>query len=329
MRKIFGTTPLPAFTRAHGRARPLGLSVTLTALAALTACTTNPPQPSAAATSSAATPGLTASDTATPPPTPPPTPTDSATAVTASPTDTSASPTPSPTPTPTSSPTPTPRTGPGRPQPVQDVAWDSARLPVMCGGAVEMVQLKKGAGKLKDGLTVEYLDVTFGSVTSDPARNIAVVELDCVGAHPGPVDAPVFRSGPNGPEFLGFATMSLDRFGSAVVSQRGVVIHGVGYSDKAAGCCPDLAATMISSVLAGGLALQERDTVPLPKSKPGTQCQVLVEVAAQSDALAKQTRGQPTSHAAVALGQLTPAVAARHAQQFLDVLRAQLQRGCP
>jgi hypothetical protein len=305
MKRIFGTP--------RSRTRDLGVTLAACALAAagLTACTTS-------AGPSAATSSATDRSTAVPSPT--------LTTDTPTPSATSASPTPTPTtpsPTPTASPTGPPA------QTVQDVAWDNARLPVMCGGPVEMVQLKKGAGKTTLGLVVEYLDVTFGSVTSNPVDNIAVVQLDCIGAHPGPVDAPVFRSGPGGAEFLGFATMSLDRFGSASVSTHGIVIHGTGFSDTAAGCCPDLAATMISSITAGGLALQERSTVPLGKAKPGSQCKTLNDIAAQSSDLAKQTRGHVPVHTGVVLAKVTPAIAAQRAQSFLDVLSAQLQRGCP
>ncbi len=200
----------------------------------------------------------------------------------------------------------------------------------MCGGAVELVQLEKGAGTMKDGLAVEYLDVTFGSATADPVDSLAVIELDCVGAHPGPVDAPVFRSGRKGPEFLGFATMSLDRFGSAGISKRGIVIHGIGYSDTAAGCCPDLAATMVSTVHGNTVGLQERDTAPLSKKrKPGSECSILADMSMQQADLAKQTKGHAATQGAVVLAKLTTAVAAQRAQQFLAVLGSQLQRGCP
>jgi hypothetical protein len=199
----------------------------------------------------------------------------------------------------------------------------------MCGGAVEMVQLTKGRGTMKDGLLVEYLDTSIGSVTADPVANIAVVELDCIGAHPGPVDAPVFRSGAAGPEFLGFATMSLDRFVGAGVSAKGIVVTGTGYSDKAAGCCPDLRTTTISTVRGGVVELQERQTTPLKGHTAGTQCAVLQDIAPQSTALAKQTQGHAVPSGAVRLSALTPAVAADRARHFLDVLRSQLQRGCP
>ncbi|MDQ1727731.1 MAG: hypothetical protein QOK14_1776 [Frankiaceae bacterium] len=290
MRRIFGTA-----------------TFTSTALAlALTACTHQ----------SAATPVATLTPTASAS-TPTPTPTS------ATPTPTTTSPSPSPS---TSSATPT--APPART--VQDVDWKNARLPIMCGGPVELVQLTKGAGKSTDGLVVEFLDVTFGSVTSDPVDNIAVVQLDCIGAHPGPVDAPVFRSGSAGPEFLGFATMSLDKFRSAAISKGGIVIHGIGSSDTAAGCCPDLATTMISSVRGDAVAFQERDTAPLSKShKPGTECDVLDQIDAQSAELAKQTKGHAPTHTAVVLAKLTTAVAAERAEDLLTVLRSQLQRGCP
>jgi hypothetical protein len=200
----------------------------------------------------------------------------------------------------------------------------------MCGGPVEMVQLTKGRGATKDGLVVEYLDTAIGSVTADPVANIAVIELDCIGAHPGSVDAPVFRSAAGGPEFLGWATMSLDRFVGATVSAKGIVVRGDGYSDKAAGCCADLRTTMISTVRGGAVELQERETSPLVKGHTvGGQCSVLQDIGPQSTALSKQTKGHALPAGAVHLAALTPAVAADRARHFLDVLRAQLQRGCP
>ena len=306
-------------TKIFGFPAPASAAVAAALALALTACTPSTPGPQAT-TSGATSPAPTAptttepvSPTATPTPTPPPP---------ASPT---ATPTAGPTPTASPSPTPTPSGPPA--QTVHDVAWDNARLPVMCGGPVEMVQLRKGAGKTKDGLVVEFLDVTFGTIGSD---GLAVVQLDCIGAHPGPVDAPVFRSGSGGAEFLGFATMSLDRFGSAAITKRGIVITGTGFSDAAAGCCPDLATTMISTPSRQALSLQERDTVPLKrKTQSASQCKVLTDTAAQSAQLAAQTRGHTPVRAGVPLAKVNPAVAAQRAQEFLDVLRSQLQRGCP
>ncbi|MCU1678663.1 MAG: hypothetical protein JWM93_3421 [Frankiales bacterium] len=300
-----------SFPTTISRGALLAAALAVTALTACTSSTSTQASPTGAtAQSQTASPTpTTASTSASPSPT-----------LSASPrpsvTTTSASPSPSATPTTTRTPA----------QTVREVVWNSAKLPIMCGGAVEMVQLKNGGGKTKDGLVVEFLDVTYGSAAG---TDVAVVQLDCVGAHPGPVDAPVFRSGATGPEFLGFATMSLDRFDSAAVTKDGIVIHGVGYSDKAAGCCPDLSTTMTSTVRGNAVALQERDTAPLKGAKPGTECDVITQLDAQAADLAKQSRGHAATQSAPALAKVTTAVAAQRAQAFINVVRSQLQRGCP
>lgn len=285
--------------------RTTSVTALLAVLLPLAACTSKGADPTTAAPSTTLT--------TSPPP---------------SPTSTSATPTPSPSPSPsTSSAAPVAET-------VQDVSWDDERLPVLCGGRAELVQLSGGTGKTKDGLTVGFLDVTFGSVSGDPVENIAVVQLECVGAHPGPVDAPVFRSGAQGPEFLGFATMSLDRFGSAEVSAEGIVVRGTGFSDTAPGCCPDLDATMTSAVVRDAVVLQERDTEPIKGAKPGDECDIFPQIDAQADDLRAQAKGkEPTSAAAVGaavpLSKLTaPAVAAR-ALFFLGRVGDIARRGCP